>query len=153
MGETASTTCHCGRPFEYTSRVFSNGMRHFQALCSNCVTNRSIKASSVPDDAILIDFDEWKAEHEFKRREAWKLERERGLAEWREQHSAYMQSKQWREIRAKVLARDSYICQGCLSATATEVHHKRYQPDWHDMAWDLVSICRDCHSTTHGRGD
>jgi 5-methylcytosine-specific restriction endonuclease McrA len=56
----------------------------------------------------------------------------------------------WREIRAQVLARAQWRCQGCRVRTRLEVHHvvKRAQGG-SDFDLDrLVALCSPCHAQT-----
>jgi 5-methylcytosine-specific restriction enzyme A len=57
---------------------------------------------------------------------------------------------QWVKARARVLARDTYLCQPCMKAgrttTATEVDHvKPKAKGGTDDDDNLVAICRSCH--------
>jgi hypothetical protein len=57
----------------------------------------------------------------------------------------YLRSPEWKELRRKVLERDSYRCQVWLSHEATEVHHRTYERFGHEDMADLISLCRACH--------
>ena len=63
----------------------------------------------------------------------------------------YLKSEQWQQLRLKVLQRDGFRCQCCLAARAPEVHHKTYSNARREIAFELVSLCRDCHRRLHGR--
>jgi hypothetical protein len=65
--------------------------------------------------------------------------------DWLCEHTIYLQTPEWRAKRAKVLQRDNYICQGCLTNRATQVHHLSYEHWQHELLYELVSICDDCH--------
>lgn len=80
-------------------------------------------------------------------REAWEAGQRAGGRSWRERYADYLRSNKWRELRAKVLYRDGMLCQSCLIAPATEVHHLsyRYYNDGFDVAFVLRSVCADCH--------
>lgn len=67
-----------------------------------------------------------------------KIEREKKYAD-------YLQSDKWKAIRLKVLKRDNNLCQGCLEATATDVHHITYANLGDELMFELLSLCRDCH--------
>lgn len=72
------------------------------------------------------------------------------FADWRKaQYDIYLASPEWRELRIKVLNRDKHICQGCLVARATEVHHRTYDRFGHEFAFDLLSLCNPCHRRFH----
>ena len=56
----------------------------------------------------------------------------------------------WVKLRARILRRDSHLCQPCLAkgrpTPATEVHHIRAKADGGtDDAANLTAICRECH--------
>lgn len=65
-----------------------------------------------------------------------------------ESYQAYLESDEWKAIRAKVLKRDRHKCVLC-GKHATQVHHRSY----HVKALigaktlSLVSICRTCHES------
>lgn len=61
----------------------------------------------------------------------------------------YMQSPAWKAIRLKVLARDKYLCQGCLTAGATQVHHTTYANLYDELLFQLQSLCDHCHKKVH----
>lgn len=71
-----------------------------------------------------------------------------GKQQWMHQYNAYLNSPAWKEKRLAVLKRDNYLCQCCLNAYATQVHHKSYQfvdLKGNEPAFDLVAICVPCH--------
>lgn len=71
-----------------------------------------------------------------------------GKQQWMHQYNAYLSSPAWKEKRLAVLKRDEYLCQCCLNAYATQVHHKSYQfvdLKGNEPAFDLVAICVPCH--------
>lgn len=75
-------------------------------------------------------------------------QREAGKQQWWDQYQAYLNSPAWKAKRALVLKRDNYLCQSCLDAYATQVHHKSYQfvdLKGNEPAFDLVAICVPCH--------
>jgi hypothetical protein len=71
-----------------------------------------------------------------------------GKQQWMHQYNAYLNSPTWKAKRLLVLKRDNYLCQCCLDAYATQVHHKSYQfvdLKGNEPAFDLVAICVPCH--------
>lgn len=67
---------------------------------------------------------------------------------WMHKYNAYLNSPAWKSKRQLVLKRDNYLCQCCLNAYATQVHHKSYQfvdLKGNEPAFDLVAICVPCH--------
>lgn len=69
--------------------------------------------------------------------------------EGKRKHDTYLKSDKWKRLRAKILERDRFLCQGCLTERATEVHHYSYDNLGDEFAWQLVSICRKCHERYH----
>jgi 5-methylcytosine-specific restriction endonuclease McrA len=63
---------------------------------------------------------------------------------WQE-YKEYLNSDKWKTKRERVLDRDNYLCQACLSAKATQVHHLTYSHVFNEPMFDLVSICKRCH--------
>lgn len=102
-------------------------------------------------DAVL-PFDEARAEeHRAKQSQA----NQRKLrTEKLQRHLEYEQyirnSDDWWEIRTKVMRRDNGLCQACLDADATQVHHKTYEHLYGELMWELEAVCADCHRRIHG---
>ena len=74
-------------------------------------------------------------------------------AAWGEQvarYHAYLGSDAWRSMRERALVRAGGVCEGCLSATATEVHHLTYTHVGNELAFQLVAVCDACHKVCHG---
>lgn len=67
-------------------------------------------------------------------------------------YAEYLRHPKYRAVRAEAMRRDSYTCQECKTARATQVHHLRY-PKWgtFDTPDNLVSICYPCHCKIHGK--
>lgn len=61
----------------------------------------------------------------------------------------YLTTDKWKKIKKKVLERDKYICQGCLVAEAVLVHHLTYSNIYNEFAFELVSLCQECHNRVH----
>lgn len=75
----------------------------------------------------------------------------RDTAEWRRQHAEYLLTPRWKHKCDLVKKRAGGLCEGCLEAPATEVHHLTYK-HWRDeLLFELVALCRDCHERA-GRG-
>ncbi len=72
---------------------------------------------------------------------------------WLEEHSAYLQTEQWRSLRAKVIDRDKGQCQGCLDRPGTHVHHMTYDRWQRELLIDLVLLCSACHERYHAKED
>lgn len=64
------------------------------------------------------------------------------------------QSREWRNLRARVLRRDKHWCQGCGDFPAVHVHHTEYGRGRGKKSLDvpmdkLVSLCQRCHASIH----
>ena len=74
---------------------------------------------------------------------------------WHMEYEAYLESDEWQMLRMKVLLRDGLICQGCLTQFPPErlfVHHKSYTGHNRGFtpAYDLITVCAECHERIHG---
>lgn len=68
-------------------------------------------------------------------------------------YRAYLRTPEWQERRLLVLQRAGYICEGCLKAPATQVHHMSYEHCGDEFAWELRAVCDPCHDRYHGKGN
>ena len=75
----------------------------------------------------------------------WSKKQTNSKQEWFKQHNEYLQTDQWKAIRLKVLKRDNNLCQCCLEAPATEVHHLSYVHWKDEWMHELMSVCYNCH--------
>lgn len=71
-------------------------------------------------------------------------------------NDSFYESKQWRQKRAAILARDNYQCQICKRygklKQAVVVHHKKELSDFPELSLEdsnLISICASCHNKLH----
>jgi 5-methylcytosine-specific restriction endonuclease McrA len=67
----------------------------------------------------------------------------------RGEYQKYLESREWQAKRAKVLKRANHICEGCLSRPAVQVHHTTYANVGHELLFELVALCLDCHARAH----
>lgn len=74
---------------------------------------------------------------------------EKRKKEFHKDYSEYLKSPAWREMRKLVLQRDNNICQGCLVKEATQVHHLTYDNVYNELAFQLISVCDECHNKIH----
>ena len=94
------------------------------------------------------------------RREQMRLEQLRLFAEqreaqderWQAWYQEYLGTTAWHNRRSLVLRRANGICEGCMEAHATEVHHLTYAHAGNEFLWELKAVCRDCHERFHERG-
>lgn len=67
-----------------------------------------------------------------------------------EEYRSYLQSPDWQKRKAERIRVDGGVCQMCLSAPATEVHHLNYYNMGDEsIMTDLVSVCHPCHMKIH----
>jgi restriction endonuclease Mrr len=62
----------------------------------------------------------------------------------------YLRTPEWRRARAAALERAGHACS--LDVTHTQeldVHHRTYERLGHELATDLVVLCRSCHRLHH----
>jgi 5-methylcytosine-specific restriction endonuclease McrA len=65
--------------------------------------------------------------------------------------SARLHSREYEELRHRVLRRDGWRCQFCGSRQNLEVHHQQFRSrSGEDTEDNLISVCRNCHSIAHG---
>lgn len=85
------------------------------------------------------------------RRDATVARSRDAVAEQRRAYDEYMQSPEWKAIRALVFERSSGICEGCRRRKAVHVHHLTYDHFGAEFLWELAAVCLTCHERYHGR--
>jgi hypothetical protein len=66
-------------------------------------------------------------------------------AAWWDRYKDHLASEKWQRIRKAIFDRDNGICRGCLVRRATQVHQLTYRNVRNEFAFQLVSICDECH--------
>jgi len=139
--------------------------------CQDCGAAVSRPAKDKMDLSTLQEFDDdfrqrWNADMNRKSTEAYKKraeDRQREIAQaqaavieenadWWISYNKYLKSKEWADMRLKVLARYNYLCQGCLHNKAVQVHHLSYtcyNDHGRSLALELTAICLACHILLH----
>lgn len=157
--QQASEEFACDHPrTELTVKVAVNGTRIYRHQCQVCgqgleVLRHSALPSLQRDHAIPFDEtlkNSWWQRKSERARELYDEKRERESSEWWRAYQDHQASPEWQMIRMKVLKRAGFVCEGCLSRPATQVHHKTYERVGREMAFDLVAVCDVCHETLHG---
>ena len=144
-----------GCPFakmERRSQTYSNGLVVHVMQCVKCgkYTGNKIKKDSSnppPLDRQLIVAGR---EAQYANYEAAKIAIE---PDPKQQYSEadygiYLGSEVWKARRRKVIDRDK-ICQGCMDAPIEDVHHLSYRNLYDEFLFQLVGLCRNCHSKWH----
>lgn len=68
---------------------------------------------------------------------------------WFHDYNDYLKSDAWKTKRRLVFARSGGKCEGCGTASATQVHHLTYAHAKQEFLFELVAICDACHSRLH----
>ena len=75
-----------------------------------------------------------------------------------ETYSELLKRPEWKQMRRKILERDSRRCRNCASASGLEVHHRQYHKvqktkahvrPWNYEAKYLITLCNSCHVQGH----
>lgn len=160
---------HCAVCFYYTYRGLETCCRNpdmkyvtlgtqLRHQCFNCgaMPGGALKQSLVPDltkvpihNQNLRDSSYDKSAKERSRFIEW-VNKNR-LSNFHKEYGNYLLSERWRLLRIKILERDKHVCQGCLIAKATQVHHVTYDRLYDECCFDLISVCEDCHNKIHNK--
>ena len=66
-------------------------------------------------------------------------------------YEKYIRSPRWKHKASAARRRAGYRCQECGSRNwPLEVHHKTYARLGFERWFDLIALCRRCHSRRHG---
>ena len=147
------------------------GDYRFKPQCIECGQMGRYQATLPTEDRIAFsdcvhrkEASIYQQEKETERVQKFEEERERRLQEdeeerrreketWWRNYNEYLQSPAWQSKRGKVLRRDDFICQGCFTNEATEVHHLTYEhyniEPGSEPLFHLVAICKPCHDNYH----
>ena len=56
-------------------------------------------------------------------------------------------------LRQEILRRDGWRCQFCGARSNLQVHHQQFRSHaGADVESNLITLCADCHSLVHDRG-
>jgi 5-methylcytosine-specific restriction endonuclease McrA len=141
----------CKHPeWELRKQSFSDGSEHFARQCLVCGGKASTWIKK-PENAVSIPpWDETAAErywHNLRDTQQQESQAEREAR--RADYALYLEGPEWAYKRALVLARDHYLCQGCLKNQATIAHHLTYAHIFDELLFELTSLCKDCHDKAH----
>lgn len=71
---------------------------------------------------------------------------------WELEKADYYSSNYWRNhIRTRIISRDHNLCQGCLNAPVSDIHHRSYDNWRNEWMWELIGLCRPCHADWHNK--
>jgi 5-methylcytosine-specific restriction endonuclease McrA len=144
--------CSC-ETTEIRRRTKRGGVVVYVRQCLQCGAQVGSEISKAHPDIVRLatcePFDDDLVARVHLTRQAVVEERQRQQVEaddaWWDTYNAYLRTAAWAERRAKVLKRDNYLCQACLSARATEAHHLTYKHVGREPLFELVAVCATCH--------
>lgn len=141
-----------GGTFVLTRRQKANATWAIELQCDGC-------GRSTTQPLPRTDHPRWESYRLFDD-EKWgdtRAKRLAGAVEGWERRAEYREwlrvSPEWHDLRLSVLTRDGNVCQACLVARASDVHHRTYDFGRVPPAWHLVSVCRPCHERLAEFGD
>lgn len=154
----------CNSPnIKFVNQPNKNGDPIKKSLCYTCGKTKIIKMRYSTEwktlPIVTVDASESLKDIAFSRKQDFYeyVKRERQIRfdleseKRRDQYNEYLKSDQWRALRTKVLSRDNFICQSCLTEKAAEVHHLTYDNLFNEHAFELVSLCKACHERIHDK--
>lgn len=146
----------CFQPDAHYVRYTTEAGYRLREECKSCGSLRSknIKHSTVSNfDKLPIHDKEKQDKRAEKLREEgtkfhdWVAKKRR--EQFFDAHSEYLNSPEWKRIRALVLQRDQHLCQSCRLVKANQVHHLTYERWRNEACFDLISVCTPCHEKLH----
>lgn len=151
----------CDFIFVKKQKVNGDYLVRKQCFGCGCLDNKVYKFSDVgsrSDVMKLPEFNEKLNEEYYEklrqiRIKEYNEKREQRKNEFFREYSEYLNSNKWRLKREKVLERDKYLCQACLTRKATQVHHISYEFIYNEPLFDLISVCTECHDKIHNLRD
>jgi 5-methylcytosine-specific restriction endonuclease McrA len=138
--------CSCSRT-EVRERVIRGGSKQYVHQCLDCGESVGNPVKQV-GSARVFDEELKKTAREKATALRWEA-KEAESALWWGNYERYMSSPEWKALRGIVLARDKHTCQGCLTEPAKEVHHRTYEHFMKEFAFELMSLCKECHDRMH----
>ena len=135
---------------------YANGSLHVIRQCQRCGANLgTIPKNQAPQgvaDADPTMRQRYEVERECQRQEInqkhVRIQRNNGNL-FRLRHQEYLSTTAWKTRRDKVLQRADSICEGCMDAKATVVHHLSYDHWGDELLYELVALCVSCHDRCH----
>ena len=135
----------------------SNGQVVVVEQCLNCGNSLGARKKNSFNLESLELFDPtigeaWNRNKKLYREQLAKQSRAEEKEIWDSNYELYLNSPDWEDLRQRVLIRDNYLCQGCLSKPATCVHHRSYKSHkelGEAMCFELVAFCQKCHDLCH----
>lgn len=155
--EAISTACDHPET-ELRDQIVSGGGTQRKHQCLICGSAKGgaaklDKSVHVPqwDTSLRSRWEEGKADERREIEELWVERTEELVTDGYELYLNYISSDDWRYKRKRILQRDGNICQACLAAKASEVHHHTYDNLYEEFMFELVAVCRPCHERLHSK--
>ncbi len=139
---------------EIRRKIQSNNVTVAVRQCLTCGANcGAVPKRDVPTLHLLREFDEelrkgWQEDAHQRHQRACDAAKQTRDNVWWAWYNSYLISPQWYTRRRAVLARD-VICRGCSQRPSQQVHHLTYARVGHEMLFDLVGVCNECHNAIH----
>jgi 5-methylcytosine-specific restriction endonuclease McrA len=124
-----------------------DGVQMLRQQCFCCgEVSRDLKKSMVSnfDSLNECDYGIRDLKFEFLKQARNILDKIKNQEAW-DEYNQYLNSDKWKLKRRKVLERDNYLCQACLTNEAQEVHHLTYENIYDEPLFELISVCKRCH--------
>ena len=142
------------------TRVLANGTIAHYLQCQHCGWGRAVKKEGADPVATWCD------ESQEVRNLMWKLSQmisggatkisdefsaafDKNAAFWK-LYNDHLSSEKWRELRSLVIDRAGGVCEGCRKRQIEQVHHKTYAHLGNEFCFELIGLCKDCHTRYHG---
>lgn len=154
--EVVASLPECAHPYiELRKKTCRDGSFHVRRQCPDCgfTESKAVSLAGINLKA-LPELDEehkerYTSERQERRSQAYNTAKDKNRSDWFKLYDTYLKSPEWKARRALVLQRDHHRCQGCLNATATQVHHLTYGNVGEELLFQLTSLCGPCHDRLH----
>ena len=124
-----------------------DGIQNLRRQCFCCgELSMDLKKSLVEnfDDVQEFNNDLRYLKDEFYKQVIMGLDKIKNDEAW-DKYNEYLNSEKWKIKRKKVLERDNYLCQACLTNRAEQIHHLTYNNIYDEPLYELISVCKRCH--------
>ncbi len=137
--------------------VVRNGAIQFRWQCleCGCFVGSAIARNKAPEsceDANMEIKESYERRRNQEREDIFqkhiKIQKDSGEG-FKLRYHAYLKSEEWLNRRDKVLRRANHTCEGCLEASATQIHHISYEHVFDELMFELVALCDGCHAKVH----
>lgn len=150
----------CNHAVQFTGKTLNSiGAAVFKRYCVHCgiATTQHLPHRTVTDTEIReIDPDRREKlinQYVNERRAALdfiaKETANRQQPERRSEYSEYLSSPEWATLRNSVIERCGNLCEGCRQSSVDDVHHLTYRHIGREFLFQLVGLCRSCHTRWH----